>query len=115
MKNIKDLFETDEKDELVDSGIEEMREVIGLFSVWNDLNIQFQRVKTLYKLSQKWDDEDLAKQHLATGEAIMKKLDVVEEELKPLLPSYKGTKAFTVFSTDQVRQMAVWMKEMLEI
>jgi len=112
---IKELFENDDSTSNIDAEIEDMREAVTLFEVWNDLNIQITKVRTFYQLAKKWEDESLLDKNLEEGTILLKRMKITESELVEILPKFKGPKAFSIFTTAQIRQMNSVLKEALEI
>lgn len=109
-QEVTDFFGDNLEEEYIDATILKVRKARALIMYWHGLSSDVSSVKEGYHLAKKWDDEDLKKQYIEQGRPMVKKLNILEGELKEALPELKG-KVF--LRDDELELLPKWMLKLI--
>ena len=111
-EEVKSRFGEIEKEEYLDPRFGDVRRTRALLLFWNSTNNDLVSAREGFHLAEKWKDDNLAKQNLDSGRILLKRINVIEEELRLLLPTIKSIR----FLTDsELLFLPLWMSKLLEI
>ena len=112
MNELSNWFGEPSKDEFINQKIPIIREVRSLLAFWNDLATTISQVKTGYSLAKKWEDKNLENRYLEEGKPLIKKMIILEDEIRKLLPELKG---ISFLRNEEIATLPNWMLEILGI
>ena len=104
-----ELFEAEEYD---DGRVPLVKRVRALLQFWHELSTSLAKAQEGYGLAKKWDDEQLKKKFLEEGGPLVKKMKILESELKGVLPSLAKVQ---FLRDDEMRLLPKWMLKLLEV
>ena len=100
------------KDEYIDQRINMVKRARSLLSFWRVIDNSLMDAREGFHLAEKWGDEELRKQHLTNGRTMIKRIKVVEDELKIILPQVKNIR---FLPDNEIASLPKWMLVLLDV
>mgnify|MGYP001567242765 CR=1 FL=1 len=100
------------KDEYIDPRINMVKRARSLLSFWRVIDNSLMDAREGFHLAEKWGDEELRKQHLTNGRTMIKRIKVVEDELKIILPQVKNIR---FLPDNEIASLPKWMLVLLDV
>src|SRR3989344_9561038 len=95
-----------------DEKIQLVKKAKILLEFWSSLSLAITRSKEGYHLSKKWGDDELKKRYIEEGRPLIKKIIILEDDLKQILPNLKGVNFLT---PSEINILPKWVLKILEI
>lgn len=99
-------------EEYINSKIGLVKRIKILLMFWHQLSTEVARAKEGYSLAKKWKDEDLKKKYMEEGRPVVKKMIVLEDELKTVLPEMKN---ISFLPQEELIVLPKWMLKLMGI
>lgn len=99
-----------EESEFLDPRIHVVKKVKALLMFWQDLYTAVSQVREGYQLAKKFGDEEMKKRNIEQGGPLIKRLKIVEEELKEHLPFLKNV---GFLQQNEAVSLPKWMHKLL--
>tara|TARA_Y100000310_G_scaffold138037_2_gene136950 strand:- start:1443 stop:1901 length:459 start_codon:yes stop_codon:yes gene_type:complete len=111
-EDVTNWFGDDLEEDYIDNTLLDIRRGRSLLMFWHQLNTELSNIREGYILAKKWDDEELKQRYIEQGKPQIKRMKILEGEVKENLEKLRDKRVFT---QQELILLPKWMLKILDV